>query len=107
MISASGVPNTLFLPSDQNDLCDRIKLLLRKVQGGNNSNMIYEENYYNTNAYLRKNIRKFYLNVIYYTQRKNNYKYSNSRYTRISSITHINVCIHKYNHSYNCIYTQI
>ena len=34
VIMASGVSNTRFLPSDPNELCDRIKLLLREKQAG-------------------------------------------------------------------------
>ena len=43
-IMASGVPKTLFLPSDANELCDRLKLLLQEKHAGNNSNIINEEN---------------------------------------------------------------
>ena len=32
-----------FLPSDPNELCDRLKLLLQENQAGNNSNIIKEE----------------------------------------------------------------
>ena len=42
MVSASGI-STLFLSSDPNELCDRLKLLLREKHGGNNSNIIDEE----------------------------------------------------------------
>ena len=37
MVSASGVSKTMFLSSDPNELCDRIKLLLQEKQAGNNS----------------------------------------------------------------------
>ena len=43
MISASGVSNTIFLPSDTNELCDRLKFLLQEKEAGNNSDLINEE----------------------------------------------------------------
>ena len=43
MVSASGVSKTIFLSSDPNELCDRIKLLLREKKTGNNSDIINEE----------------------------------------------------------------
>ena len=43
MVSASGVSKTRFLPSDPNELCDRLKLLIQERQAGNNSNIIDEE----------------------------------------------------------------
>ena len=43
MISASGVSKTIFLSSDANELCDRLKLLLQEKHGGNNSDIINDE----------------------------------------------------------------
>ena len=43
MVSASGVSKTIFLSSDPNELCDRLKLLLQEKQAGNNSDIINEE----------------------------------------------------------------
>ena len=43
MVSASGVSKTMFLPSDPNELRDRLKLLLQERQAGNNSDIINEE----------------------------------------------------------------
>ena len=43
MVSASGVSKTIFLSSDPNELCDRLKLLLQERQAGNNSDIINEE----------------------------------------------------------------
>ena len=43
MIPASGISNTIFLPSDLNEFCDRLKLLLQERQAGNNSDIINEE----------------------------------------------------------------
>ena len=43
MVSASGVSKTIFLSSDANELCDRLKLLLQEKQAGNNSNIINDE----------------------------------------------------------------
>ena len=40
---ASRIPKTIFLSSDPNELCDRLKLLLPEKHGGNNSNLIDEE----------------------------------------------------------------
>ena len=42
-IMASGVSKTIFLSSDPNELCDRLKLLLQEKNGGNISNLIDEE----------------------------------------------------------------
>ena len=39
-ITASGVSKTIFLSSDPNELCDRLKLLLQEKQIGNNSDII-------------------------------------------------------------------
>ena len=36
-IMASGISNIMFLSSDRNDLCDRLKLLLQGRQAGNTS----------------------------------------------------------------------
>ena len=43
MVSASGVPKTLFLSSDLDELCGRLKLLLQEKQAGNNSDIINQE----------------------------------------------------------------
>ena len=43
MVSASGVSKTIFLSSDSNELCDRIKLILQEKQAENNSDIINEE----------------------------------------------------------------
>ena len=42
-IMASGISKTIFLSSDPNKLCDRLKLLLQEKHGGNISNLIDEE----------------------------------------------------------------
>ena len=42
-IMASGVSKTIFLSSDPNELCNRLKLLVQEKNGGNNSNLIDEE----------------------------------------------------------------
>ena len=42
-IKASGISKTIFLSSDPNELCDRLKLLLQEKHAGNNSNIIDEE----------------------------------------------------------------
>ena len=42
-IKASGSSKTIFLSSDPNELCDRLKLLLQEKHAGNNSNLIDEE----------------------------------------------------------------
>ena len=42
-IMASGISKTIFLSSDPNELCDRLKLILQEKHGGNNSNLIDEE----------------------------------------------------------------
>ena len=43
VIMASGVSKSIFLSSDPNDLCDRLKLLLQEKQAGNNSDIINDE----------------------------------------------------------------
>ena len=43
MVSASGVSKTIFLSSDPNELCDRLKLLLQEKQAGINSDIINDE----------------------------------------------------------------
>ena len=40
---ASGVSKTIFLSSDSNELCDRLKLLLQEKHAGNKSYLIDEE----------------------------------------------------------------
>ena len=42
-IMASGVSNTIFLTSDANELCDRLRLLLQEKNAGNNSDIINDE----------------------------------------------------------------
>ena len=42
-IMASGVSKTIFLSSDPNELCDRLRLLLQEKHAGNNSDIINEE----------------------------------------------------------------
>ena len=42
-IIASGVSKTIFLSSDANELCDRLKLLLQEKHAGNNSDIIDQE----------------------------------------------------------------
>ena len=43
MVSASGVSKAIFLSSDPNKLCDRLKLILQEKQAGNNSVIIDQE----------------------------------------------------------------
>ena len=43
MVSASGIPKTIFRSSDPNELCNRLKLLLQEKQAGNNSDTINQE----------------------------------------------------------------
>ena len=43
MVSASSVSKSIFLSSDPDELCDRLKLLLQEIQAGNNSDIINEE----------------------------------------------------------------
>ena len=43
MVSASGLSKTIFLSSDPNELCDRLKLLLQEKHAGNNSDIINNE----------------------------------------------------------------
>ena len=43
MVSASGVSKTIFLSSDPDELCNKLKLLLQEKHAGNNSDVINEE----------------------------------------------------------------
>ena len=43
IVSASGVSKTIFLSSDPNELCNRLKLLLQEKHAGNNSNIYKDE----------------------------------------------------------------
>ena len=43
MVSASGVSKTIFLSSDPDELCERLKLLLQEKHAGNNSDIIIQE----------------------------------------------------------------
>ena len=43
MVSASGVSKTIFLSSDPDELCERLKLLLQEKHAGNNSDIITDE----------------------------------------------------------------
>ena len=43
MVTASGVSQTIFLSSDPDELCDRLKLLLQEKHAGNNSDIINDE----------------------------------------------------------------
>ena len=43
MVSASGVPKTIFLSSDPDKLCDRLKLLSQEKHACNNSDIINDE----------------------------------------------------------------
>ena len=42
-IMASGVSKTIFLPSDPDELCNRLKLLFQERHAGNNSDIINDE----------------------------------------------------------------
>ena len=42
-IMASGISKTIFLSSDPDELCERLKLLLQEKDAGNNSEIINEE----------------------------------------------------------------
>ena len=43
MVFASGVSKTIFLSSDPDELCKRLKLLLQEKQAGINSDLINDE----------------------------------------------------------------
>ena len=43
IVSASGVSKTIFLSSDPDELCNRLKLLLQEKHAGNNSDIINDE----------------------------------------------------------------
>ena len=43
MVTASSVSQTIFLSSDPDELCDRLKLILQEKHAGNNSDIINDE----------------------------------------------------------------
>ena len=43
MVSVAGVSKTIFLSSDPDEFCDRLKLLMQEKHGGNNSDLINDE----------------------------------------------------------------
>ena len=43
MVSVSGVSKAIFLPSDPEELCDRLKLLLPEKHGGKHSDIINDD----------------------------------------------------------------
>ena len=43
IVSASGISKTIFLSSDPDELCDRLKVLLQEKHAGNNSDIINDE----------------------------------------------------------------
>ena len=43
LVSASGVSRTIYLSSDSDELCNRLKLLLQEKHAGNNSDIINDE----------------------------------------------------------------
>ena len=43
MVSASGVSKTIFLSSEADELCERLKLILQEKHAGNNSDIINQE----------------------------------------------------------------
>ena len=45
VVPASGVPNAISLPSDSDEHCDRLKLLMQVVQAGKISDQIKNENF--------------------------------------------------------------
>ena len=42
-IMASGISNAIFLSSDPDELCDRLRLLLQEKHAGNNSDIVNDE----------------------------------------------------------------
>ena len=43
LVSASGVSRTIFLSSDPDELCDRLKILIQEKHAGTNSDIINNE----------------------------------------------------------------
>ena len=43
VISASGISNTIFLPSDPDEFCDGLNLLLQEKKAGTKSDFLIEE----------------------------------------------------------------
>ena len=104
-IVASGFSNTVFLPSDPDDFRDRLNFLLYEKLARNNSDLNNEEIIAMVDKLLelkcisKKQRKQIFLSVIFCTQRRSNYKDSDNWYTRMSIITQINVCKHKFKYS--------
>ena len=64
MVSTSGI-SIIVLPSDSNELCDGLQMILLEKHAGNKSNTVNEKivailiNNWNTNAYLKNSRSKF------------------------------------------------
>ena len=43
MISACGISNTIFYPSDPDEICNRLNFLLQEIQRGNYSDEVRNE----------------------------------------------------------------
>ena len=65
MVSASSVSKTQFLSSDPDELCNKLKLLLKEKHAGNNSDIINDEivaivdELLENKVYLKSKINKF------------------------------------------------
>ena len=99
-IIASGI-STMFLSSDPNQLCDRIKLLVQEKQAGSNSNIINDE----IIAIIDKILEYKCICKKQHKQILNKLKLLHTK--KVSIYIHKIVCKHKYKYSINCLYTRI
>ena len=108
-IMASGI-STILLPSDSNELRDRLKLLLQDKRAGNNSDIINDEKVANVDKLLeyksisKKEDKQSLIKCNLLHPKNSQYNYSYGWYTRMRRFTQTNVCIYKYNtHIIVCI----
>ena len=106
-IMASGISNTIVLPPDPYELCDRFKLLQQEKQAGNNFIIIDEEIVVILDKLLeykwksKKQHKQILIKRNLSHTKKIKYTYS---YTRMNIITHKKAWLHKYNCTYKYSY---
>ena len=94
-IMASRISNTLISPSDPDEFCDRLKLLLQDKQAGNNSDLISEEIIAIGDKYLeykcksKKQHNQILPKSNHLHTQKSNEKYTYSNYTKTIICNHV------------------
>ena len=93
--SASSISNTLFLPTDPDVNCGRLKLLLQAKQGGNNSNITNDE-------LVAKVIKLLEYKCIF--RKRHELFLFECNLLRTKQINYLHTS--DYNYSYKCMYTR-